>query len=598
MLHAWKVAARRAQGSERHSTTASEPAQQCRQGNDASRTITEHVETDTDLQSVLDNTSSQSQYSEENRECIAKALYKPIEDWQTRIVRIRPGDESEILRLDIIIAAITEDPGVGLISEPGQIHYEALSYAWGDNAFTQSVMCNDVPFTITANLREALVHLRHTNGNRFFWVDALCINQYDLEEKARQIRKLHKLFKRASRVVVWLGQEAMHTQLALTWMYSFCLREHDSGSNAIQLARLCDLHALLAGLTNLMKRPWIRRIWILQEVHSARSVVVQCGLSEVSWDVFKRLSSCRSWVQERLASTLSFSKGVETLSDATPDESVTDIDDALRKAQTCMNVLAALTSLSHSSTGHSKMFSEFQRQSGLKRLVSLLKRTYMFQATDARDKVYALIGIAGVSAVSPGTTRIDKTPHLVIDYHPSVTEEVLFRRLLKLFASEIQDLTFLDCHTRTADSTTLPSWQPIGSSCSSIFRQLGRVVTTWAPARTHSLEPTTSSYRSQYGRLSFDAAEAFDLPDKLVLWGRKIETISSLRQVENSPNDVTDPVKLCLVGATERASSLKEVDEILEDIGPSVGVAKDCVKSFASLGGHGTSQLRPALVMR
>ncbi|KAM0689102.1 hypothetical protein Q7P36_011179 [Cladosporium allicinum] len=564
MRHARKVAARKAQETKRRNAAARQVAQQQQQQPDEPRTNLHTADTSVDPEPALDNI-------EEDRQCIAKQLYTPIEDWQTRIIRIRSGSEEEVLRLDIIVAAITEAPGVGLISESGQVHYEALSYAWGDNNFTHSVVCNGTPFTVTANLHEALVHLRQNNSHRFLWVDALCINQYDLEEKARQILKLHKTFKRARQVVVWLGQEALHTQLAITWMCSFRLQQiarSYSDVGADQLATLCDLHAVLDGLTDLLKRPWVKRIWILQEVYSAKSVAVQCGSSEIAWKFFEMLPSCRRWVQERLGSTMPISKDLEVMGQTMHDVGAIETDHDLIEAQRCMDVLVALANPSRNSTNDSGMFNDLRWDSGLKNLAGLLRQTYMFQATDRRDKVYALLGIAGVSGISPGIRTTDESSHLVIDYHPSVTEEKLCRRLLKLFASEIQDLTFLDHWTCATSSNTRPTWQPIEFPYDYVFKQIGNVVKSWGNEKGTSLKPDYSPY-------SLKAGEAFRSKDRLKLSGRKLETISTLSSVElPTADNTTDCVELCFIGKTERISSLADIDKILSQIGRSEGMCE------------------------
>jgi hypothetical protein len=62
-------------------------------------------------------------------------------------------------------------------------------------------------------MANALRHLRETYIVCFLWVDALCINQYNLEEKAEQVRVMLSTFQKASRVVVWLGERSVAQQM-------------------------------------------------------------------------------------------------------------------------------------------------------------------------------------------------------------------------------------------------------------------------------------------------------------------------------------------------------------------------------------------------
>jgi hypothetical protein len=571
MTRARKVAAKKGQETKKRNVAAKkamqqqEQQQQQQQKSNKVQTVDHPVAIDIKSEPADSIAWPPGQTLEEDRRHLAKRLYTPIEDWQTRIIRLHAGSGSDNLQLDVVVAAITEAPGVGLISEPGRVQYEALSYAWGDNTSTHSVTCNGISFTVTANLHEALVHLRKKDGIRFLWVDALCINQYDLEEKARQIQKLHTLFKRAEQVVVWLGQEAIYTQLAMTWMHSFCLH-HESGCDSVgsvtRLAWLCDLNILLEGLTDLLKRPWIRRVWILQEMYSAQSVVVRCGPSQIVWNIFKRLSHCRKWVVGMTKDLATISKEPGVLDELTGGKNDTACDHDLIEGHRCMDVLAELTASPSISSDHDDMFFGL---GCFKDLLYLLKETYMFQATDERDKVYALLGIAGIIGVSSSTEKIDGSPCFVIDYRSSMTEERLHRRLLQTFASKIRDFTFLDHWTHREGSSTCPTWQPIEFPCTDIFRQLSCVADQWASNGAYSRKP----------KLQHSIAdESFLRNGGLVLHGRKLETISNITRNESSPaHSTADGVGLCYV-KTERISALDEVDRVLDKMDKSDDVCK------------------------
>lgn len=62
--------------------------------------------------------------------------------------------------------------------------YEALSYVWGPTSPAERMVLDGKEINITPNLASALRQLRWPSSKRLLWVDALCINQGDLEEKA------------------------------------------------------------------------------------------------------------------------------------------------------------------------------------------------------------------------------------------------------------------------------------------------------------------------------------------------------------------------------------------------------------------------------
>jgi hypothetical protein len=77
--------------------------------------------------------------------------------------------------------------------------YSALSYTWGDDATTVPVLCNGRRLEITSNLAEALDMTLAANPNRLLWVDQICINQRDNDEKASQVKKMTLIYDRRLR---------------------------------------------------------------------------------------------------------------------------------------------------------------------------------------------------------------------------------------------------------------------------------------------------------------------------------------------------------------------------------------------------------------
>jgi hypothetical protein len=83
--------------------------------------------------------------------------------------------------------------------------YEALSYTWGDQATQGEISIQGQVFRVGLNLLEALRFLRDPEKERVVWIDAICINQDDIQEKNRQIAIMPYIYTRAQLVLVWLG---------------------------------------------------------------------------------------------------------------------------------------------------------------------------------------------------------------------------------------------------------------------------------------------------------------------------------------------------------------------------------------------------------
>lgn len=84
-------------------------------------------------------------------------------------------------------------------------HFDALSYVWGNPAVTGEITCNNRRRNVGKNLYDALERLRLPDDERVLWIDALCINQADNQEKTQQVRLMGEIYSKAQRVLIWLG---------------------------------------------------------------------------------------------------------------------------------------------------------------------------------------------------------------------------------------------------------------------------------------------------------------------------------------------------------------------------------------------------------
>lgn len=184
------------------------------------------------------------------------------------------------------------------------IPYEALSYAWGSLDTTHHITIGDARLGITENLHEALTHLRLPDEDRIMWVDAICIDQKNVHERSHQVQQMSRIYKTAQNVVFWLGAATYNTDVAME-----SVRKLQQASNRLscqgwgpedpQWKQLWDFvklelrarfpgleDAQEAGMRELQSRPWFRRVWILQEVANARKAIVQCGKKSVRAGLF------------------------------------------------------------------------------------------------------------------------------------------------------------------------------------------------------------------------------------------------------------------------------------------------------------------------
>ena len=156
--------------------------------------------------------------------------------------------------------------------------YEALSYCWGsDEQPKHTIWINGHPFVVLSNLYAALKQLCKPTSTRILWLDAICINQVGDEgrvEKNTQIPLMSRIYHQATSVIVWLGTA-----------------EHDS--NEIldiitqQNVEAMQIRKFATDFGRLLKRPWFRRTWIVQEfVLRKTPPQIVCGSRTVPYGKF------------------------------------------------------------------------------------------------------------------------------------------------------------------------------------------------------------------------------------------------------------------------------------------------------------------------
>lgn len=96
--------------------------------------------------------------------------------------------------------------------------FEALSYTWGDEGDAKSIVVNGNRKEVSKNLEAALRTLRGLQETRLgmsYWVDSLCIDQGNVEERNAQVKRMREIYGRARSVIVWLGQGVETDKLSL-----------------------------------------------------------------------------------------------------------------------------------------------------------------------------------------------------------------------------------------------------------------------------------------------------------------------------------------------------------------------------------------------
>lgn len=228
-----------------------------------------------------------------------------------RLLAIHPGCNRDPLHIEL------QEHPVDLSADGEDLTpYEALSYVWGLEERVEVVKFGPGGLSsrpVTANLAEALHHLRYPDRPRTMWIDAVCIDQDNDEEKSSQVSIMGEIFHRAARVVAWLGLATdltphaielfndIGSQVDIVSWFPQVMRPTDSardrslGDDSIPLPNLdCDTETIM----DLLHRPWFRRLWVRQEVKLARQAIAMVGGYSLSWANFRNTVFCL-WIKTR-----------------------------------------------------------------------------------------------------------------------------------------------------------------------------------------------------------------------------------------------------------------------------------------------------------
>jgi hypothetical protein len=349
----------------------------------------------------------------------------------------------DLVRVDVFETTLRSAPA-----------YEAVSYVWAQEPGYRSVFlrrlesaqgsesrrrCTSrtsgrtarstiISVTVTKNLFNLLQTFRRQRVRQLLWIDQLCINQADLAERAQQVQLMHHIYRKASRTVIWLGMPAAGSSRAIEFIPTFTRRLQALKGSGLT-ARCLESHAL-PGITDgiwldvchLFQRPWFARMWTVQEVAVARSAMIRCGPSMLSW---KELSSCVSalWRHHALLTAILSRLPVTSQSGGNWAPSQVSAINSIR-------------------TG-----GYVNTENGT--LLEILSAFANCEATDLRDKLYSLQGLVP----RPERSLMPKP-----DY-TRPTEEVLMD-VAKVYIQHFPGANILQHAGKSRQLLQVPSWAP------------------------------------------------------------------------------------------------------------------------------------------
>lgn len=430
-------------------------------------------------------------------------------------------------------------------------HYEAISYRWGSNK-RSTITCSKGSIDINENLDRALKALRYQEKTRRLWIDQICINQNDTDERSHQVKHMRQIYSLAERTVVWLGEDDENQGLITKDLFDKIQRMgvcrsigyHTTiPSGDMQLTELSQrttIAVAFAGDDQQMtvnQNPWFptddlltqhdlpkrsckawpafnallqmsyfTRVWTLQEVLSSQEAVILWGSTELSW---ASLRNAYHWA------TLNGCMTKDMRNDSLGGPSLHRVE-FLRLELRWFRGFCDLT---------------------LVQLVETCRDA--FDATDPRDQIYAFVGLASDGG------------NFAVDYRKNVADTFIDFAKHRLEAGDLTTLNLAGLHkpqgtweARTdpknllrtiagmlhirSTPKTVPSWVPalhsrlrIGQEISSIEKPVVPLVGTlrgsvgWSPDLS-----SNRGFRTEYRDFSasYDIKASFKKAERREQW--------------------------------------------------------------------------------
>lgn len=351
--------------------------------------------------------------------------------------------------------------------------YVCLSYTWGPPLNTEECKAeydgakrslfvksgnHTGQMEVGLNLREGLEQLIAAGYTGHLWVDAICINQDDPQERSSQVAIMGQIFAGCKQTTVWLGKDQCNLE-DFAWFHETLLpaveKHFDEGgriSELMQTVKTANLgiepSARWRGYILFYEQHrWFHRCWIVQEIACAPHIAIFCGTASLNFEDFCDMASFLNDLAPAILPA-----------DWKPEATHTELAKghkghgiALQRAVCQLTEFRSVYRIS-SITG-----AETPSQICFAFFFSSLSVVRRYQASNPRDKVYAALGMA-TKFLPPGETIIFP------DYSSSAAE--VYTRTTAFL---IEKLPYLAVLSYVEDSSIrvlsdLPSWVPDFSS--------------------------------------------------------------------------------------------------------------------------------------
>jgi hypothetical protein len=355
--------------------------------------------------------------------------------------------------------------------------FAALSYVWGSTENPACITIDQKKFWVTRNLFNALKAMRRPDVAISLWIDGLCINQDNFEEKKVQIGLMRRIYRQAHKVTAYvpqtpedaenlcqLMQEILRTNVKCTEIIEAGIipeqvipeedeedteESADGKRSAVRFVTrpipltptgtCLEDHGLPSeddliwgAWRRFFASPYFRRIWILQEY-------------ALGSKLHYRLSEHHQFEGDIILVVMNAVESRSRLLNA----------HYLGRGEDGQLTRCALL-------GWSGLYQMIQQRVFIRqdiygrnqlpnRLIDKLDKALSFDSTDPRDKIYALLGL-----VSDADEFMD-----LVSYQPEDTHALVYQRFAKRLIEKGHLIEISRLAGTMPVNAQLPSWVPV-----------------------------------------------------------------------------------------------------------------------------------------
>ncbi|KAI0540225.1 HET-domain-containing protein [Xylaria digitata] len=316
------------------------------------------------LPRYLQHKWSSYQQGRPERVRLPKYQYRPLDTGEIRLLILKRSP----LYPSAIQAEVVHRP----IYPPPD--YEAVSYGWGSSELTEEILVDRCRFPVTTSAFSLLLARRSVWRERTLWIDALCINQEDLQEKSEQVQLMRDIYHRASRVIAYPAGD-WQLRLAGSLIYQFWSLMYQYNTEKMDWSAKPDEanQPRWRALADLFSNEYFNHAWVIQEIAVGQNTDLYIWGTYIPWMVFAEVMN---WCFQPNRKHLLIG---------------TDSVGSIWRTGRSFENIAVMTSLRPEAESWIGSTGEFNHVIDLENLLYI---TFNFRSADPRDKVFGLIGIA------------------------------------------------------------------------------------------------------------------------------------------------------------------------------------------------------------